>query len=321
MPPVRAFRARRCDAPGVSEVPRHDEVQEVREEALLALAVELPGVRVTRAAVLSRGARHLVLDLALDRPPRQVVARLADPAAAPAVDLARTAAASAMAAAAGVPVPAAVGLRRAAARDEWDCLLMEYAPGDPWSARRLAAGPAAVSAVHEQVRAVLAALRRVHLPSFGELDDDAGTDGCDLLTALHRRAELRIVDPQRRALFDRVLAQEAAQFPDVDGAVLVHDDLHSANVLVTDDEQPTLTAVLDWDKAWAGPADGDLARTAFWDGMPDLEPDGPLKVTERRLVVQQLLWCLEREDDSRRHAADTAELCRRLDVPPLAGTR
>jgi aminoglycoside phosphotransferase (APT) family kinase protein len=162
---------------------------------------------------------------------------------------------------------------------------------------------------------VLAALRSVQLPSFGELDADGRPDGSTLLAALHRRAELRIADPQRRSLFQRVLAQEAALFPDVDGAVLVHDDLHSANLLVADDGE--LTAVLDWDKAWAGPADGDLARTAFWDGLPDLEPDSPVHVPERRLHVQQLLWCLEREDGSARHVADTSALCRRLGVPPL----
>ena len=133
---------------------------------LLALAAGLPGARVTDAEVLSSGTQHRVLRLALDRPPGRVVARLADPAAAPAVDLARTAAASAL----------------------------------------------------------------------------------------------------------------------------------------------------------AGPVDGDLARTAFWDGLPDLEPDGPVRVPERRLHVLQLLWCLEREDGSARHAADTAALCRRLGVLPPVGT-
>jgi aminoglycoside phosphotransferase (APT) family kinase protein len=256
-----------------------------------------------------------VLDLALDRPPRRVVARLADPGAAPAVDLARTAAAADLAAAAGVPVAATVVLRRATAATRWDCLLLEHAPGRPWSVRRPSAGTAAVAAVHQQVREVLASLRTVRLPSFGELDARGQPDGSSLLAALQRRAELRIADPQRRELLTRILAREAALFPDVHGAVLVHDDLHSANLLVTDDPEPVLTAVLDWDKAWAGPADGDLARTAFWDGMPDLDPDDPVRVPERRLLVQQLLWCLEREDDSPRHAADTAGLCRRLGVP------
>jgi aminoglycoside phosphotransferase (APT) family kinase protein len=288
----------------------------VREEALLALAVELPGARVTRTGVLSSGPMHDVLDLALDRPPGRVVARLADPAAAPVVDLARTAAASALAGRAGVPVPEVIGLRRGAAPGHWDCLLLAHVAGLPWSVQRASAGAAAVAAVHAQVRAVQAALRTVRLPSFGELDGDGRPDGSSLLAALHRRAELRITDPQRRAVFHGVLAREAGLFPDVEGAVLVHDDLHSANLLVADQGEPLLAAVLDWDKAWAGPPDGDLARTAFWDGLPDLEVDGPVRVPERRLLVQQLLWCLEREDDSLRHAADTAALCRRLGVAP-----
>jgi aminoglycoside phosphotransferase (APT) family kinase protein len=287
----------------------------VRGEALLALAAELRGACVARAEVLSRGPMHEVLDLALDRPPGRVVARLADPAAAPAVDLARTAAASELAGRAGVPVPEVLALRRGASPVQWDCLLLLHVPGRPWSVRRASADAAAVAAVHAQVRAVQAALRTVRLPSFGELDGSGRPDGGSLLAALHRRAELRITDPERRELFQRVLAREAALFPDVEGAVLVHDDLHSANLLVTDHPEPLLTGVLDWDKAWAGPADGDLARTAFWDGLPDLEADLPVR-PERRLLVQQLLWCLEREDDTPRHTADTAGLCRRLGVPP-----
>ena len=282
----------------------------------LALAAELPGARVTRVEVLSHGSAHRVLDLALDRPPGRLVARLADPAVGGAVDLARTNAAAALAAGAGVPAPEAVGLRRAGGPGQWDCLLLEHVPGIPWSELRGSAGAGAVAAVHAQVRDVLAALRAVRMPSFGELDADGQPDGSTLLAALHRRAALRISDPARRSLMARVLEQEAALLPDVDGAVLVHDDLHSANLLVTDEAEPVLTAVLDWDKAWAGPADGDLARTAFWDGLPDLAPDEAAAHPERRLRVQQLLWCLEREDDSPRHAADTAALCRRLGVPP-----
>jgi aminoglycoside phosphotransferase (APT) family kinase protein len=291
-------------------------VAPVRDEVRLTLAAGLPGARAARAQVLSTGARHLVLEVGLDRPPGRVVARLADPAAAPAVDLARTAVASTMAAAAGVPVPAVLGLRRAAGQGEWDCLLLEHVPGVPWSARVLDAGPADVALLHGQVRALLAALGSVHLPSFGELDADGSPDGASLLEALHRRAALRVTDPRRRALFERVLDREAALFPDDEGAVLVHDDLHAANLLVSDGGPPRLTAVLDWDKAWAGPADGDLARTSFWDGLPDLEPADRQRLSERRLLVLQLLWCLERQDDAPRHVADTASLCRRLGVPP-----
>jgi aminoglycoside phosphotransferase (APT) family kinase protein len=210
-------------------------------------------------------------------------------------------------------------LRRAARPGEWDCLLLEHVPGVPWSTRRRTAGPAAVAVLHAEVRRLQAALRTVRLRAFGELDGTGRPDGSTLLAALHRRVELRTVGAARLALARRVLEREAALFPDVDGAVLVHDDLHAGNLLVSEHADPVLTAVLDWDKAWAGPPDADLARTAFWDGLPGLAPaDGPA-VPERRLLVQQLLWCLERQDDAPRHAADTAALCRRLGVAPPGG--
>lgn len=86
-------------------------------------------------------------------------------------------------------------------------------------------------------------------------------------------------------------------------------------------ERWELAAILDWDKAWAGPAESDCARVAFWDDMtgPGLwsaYPEGEPRTPEQRVraMVYQLLWCLEYDDASPRHAADTAALGRRLGV-------
>ena len=98
--------------------------------------------------------------------------------------------------------------------------------------------------------------------------------------------------------------------------VLVHDDLHSANVLVRrTGARWRLAALLDWEKAWAGPVQADPARLAFWDGMTGpgfwsvhraAEPaqDGD----DRRALVLQLLWCFEHDWPTPRHRADTARL-------------
>jgi aminoglycoside phosphotransferase (APT) family kinase protein len=104
--------------------------------------------------------------------------------------------------------------------------------------------------------------------------------------------------------------------------VLVHDDLHHANVVFTARAGDcVLTGVLDWDKAWAGPGESDVARMAFWDDMTGpafwqtYRAARPTTPGEReRMLVHQLLWCLEYDVRTSRHLADTAAVCDRLGV-------
>ncbi len=124
-----------------------------------------------------------------------------------------------------------------------------------------------------------------------------------------------------------MLEDAADLFAAPGAAALCHDDLHHDNVLVA----PTpagrdVVAVLDWDKAWAGPRESDLARMAFWDGMtgpafwPVLRAARPAcRAEDERWLVHQLLWCLEFPVDTPRHRADTAGLCRRLGLQPPGG--
>ena len=105
--------------------------------------------------------------------------------------------------------------------------------------------------------------------------------------------------------------------------MLCHDDLHHGNLIFQ--ASPSgwrLAAVLDWDKTWAGPRESDVARMAFWDDMTGpgfwevYRAEVPLTSAEQqRLPIYQLLWCLEYDDRSARHLADTAGLRRRLDLP------
>jgi aminoglycoside phosphotransferase (APT) family kinase protein len=162
----------------------------------------------------------------------------------------------------------------------------------------------------------------VRFPAFGELDRSGQPPaGQDVLVALHHRAELRVRDARDRASFHQLLDRKAASFAQ-QAATLSHDDLHHGNVLFRPDRGGwRLVALLDWDKAWAGPAESDVARMAFWDDMT-----GPafweiyranVPATEgaaERALIYQLLWCLEYDDDSPRHTADTARLRRHFAI-------
>jgi aminoglycoside phosphotransferase (APT) family kinase protein len=234
----------------------------------------------------------------------------------------RTAAVVARAAVAGLPVPPVLAAGNAAGEDG-GYLLREHADGIEWHSVGPTLDDDAVRSVHRQFAGLLLALRSVPLDSFGELDRQARPAGLSPVQALHRRADLRVEDPTARELFHEVLDREAALFADA-RPTLAHDDLHHGNVVLRQVEgEWRVAGVLDWEKAWAGPEDSDVARMAFWDGMtgPGFWEVYRAAVPEddddrRRALVHQLLWCLEYAVSTPRHARDTAAVCAALDVTP-----
>ncbi|VTR76156.1 phosphotransferase family protein [Cellulomonas hominis] len=232
------------------------------------------------------------------------------PVGAPGLDLARSSAALQAARAAGVPVPA---LLAAGARDGWQYQVCERVGGRRWSDVAPTLGPPGRARVLTALTDVLARLRTVRYPAFGNLgpqDAPASTE----LDALRARSLARTAPGPRRTAVERLLDRHGHLFDGAAPAVLVHGDLHHANVLV----RPAaagweLAAMLDWDSAWAGPADADTARAALWDDMPGTPvAPGP------RAAVQQLLWCLEYPAETERHRSDTARLAALLGVPAPA---
>jgi aminoglycoside phosphotransferase (APT) family kinase protein len=225
----------------------------------------------------------------------------------------------AMAGAAGVPVAEVLAAHTAVRAGERSHLLHRFVDGTEW--RRVAPrldddgkGP-----VHRQLAECALALQSVSLPAFGELGTVGGGSGGGIETALDRRCELRVADPRRRDWFRSVLASEAAALA-AEVPVLCHDDLHHGNVLLTLSAGAwRVSGVLDWDKAWAGPAESDVARMAFWDGMTGPGSWDVYRAAvpaddawPRRSLVHQLLWCLEYDVATERHRADTAGVARAL---------
>jgi aminoglycoside phosphotransferase (APT) family kinase protein len=184
-----------------------------------------------------------------------------------AADFERTAAATALAATAGVPVAEVLAARTAGPGDEFGHLVQRHVDGLEWRLLRPTLEDGEVRSVHRQIAEALLALQTTRLPGFGDLDTTGGSAHDDLLAALHRRADGLIRDAERRAAFAALLDREAGLFAD-DRPTLCHDDLHHDNVVLAQRHgEWRLAGVLDWDKAWAGPAESDVARMAFWDGM------------------------------------------------------
>jgi len=247
------------------------------------------------------------------------VARLQDSAAGLGADFQRTAAVVGLARDAGVPAPAVLAVDTSGRSGPWQYLLQEHVSGTTWRQVRPLLEEKEVDAAHREIAEVLLAIQTVRFDQFGELDRSARPAGVPLLRALRRRAD-RILRPHDRHAFRQLLDLHEQLF--VDGpqqATLVHDDLHHDNILFAQrGGRWRLAGVIDWDKAWSGPPESDVARMAFWDDMTGHRfwqvYDEAVAVTagrDQRLLLYQLLWCLEYGDGSDRHAGHTAELWRR----------
>jgi len=235
----------------------------------------------------------------------------------------RTAMLTALASTTGAPVPNVLAASNSLYRERWRYLIAEHIDGIRWRELRPTLSPSQVAAAHQLLAQTLRQVQSIRFPTFGELDQHGHPPARqDAVAALHQRAELRVHDPRARASFHEVLDRNAPLFSSVQSATLCHDDLHHNNVLFHHGPEGwQLVALLDWDKAWAGPAESDIARMAFWDdmtgpgfwdGYPAL---GDTHDTAHRALVYQLLWCLEYNDSTARHVSDTNRLRRLLGVP------
>lgn len=278
--------------------------------------------RVARVDVLQGGMDKAVLEVRLTGPPYALILKLAGPDAGTGEDFERTAAVSRVAHRAGAPVAAVLAADTSFRDGPWAYLLQEHVSGRQWREVRPLLDSEQVKAAHREIAAAVLAVQSVHFGSFGELDRSCKPAGTDAPDALRERARLRIARPGAYDLFLAVLEREVDLFEQEHAATLCHDDLHHANVVFRSDGGAWhLAALLDWDKAWAAPPESDIARMAFWDDMTGpgfwevyraAVPASP--GAETRALIYQLLWCLEYDVESARHAADTSDLCRRLGV-------
>lgn len=174
-----------------------------------------------------------------------------------------------------------------------------------------------------------AAIGQMHTIGFstcGEITSDGRVlAGTSYAAALRRRAQRRIANPAHVALFLSVLQEHHALFESLPAGVLCHEDLNPGNLLVQElPAGPPALWVLDFDSAWAGCAESDLARLEFWRGMMGegfweaYRTFAPLSDSySQRRPIFQLLWCLEYARPTVKHLRDTASVCEALRLPPV----
>jgi len=147
----------------------------------------------------------------------------------------------------------------------------------------------------------------------------------DFVAAWEQRAREFIPNENFRAAFFSALEPRQELFLDLGPASLCHEDLHGYNLLFDRTNHGwRLSGVLDFDKAWAGSRESDLARLEFWDGMTGnafwqaYQRSYPMDLAyPQRRLLYQLFWCLEYAAPTLRHQADTDKVCRALGIPQI----
>ena len=283
------------------------------------------GTRICDARVVRRARDYLVAIAIVDRPALRVVVKSAGPAAALACPFESTAATlRRVRDETDVPVPTVLAVGRRDGHGDRRFLVTSSLPGVPWSDVRAAVPDADLAPARADLGRALAALHGLRHRAYGEIGADGEVvDGDAYLPALVARARRRIAAAAQAERFVALLEERADAFASVDAPTLAHEDPNPTNLLLERREgRLRLSGVLDFDSAWAGGPEGDLARLALWDGMADpgfwrsYGASGPEALPSTRRLLHQLLWCLEFAAASDRHRADTARVCRALGVDP-----
>ncbi len=172
-------------------------------------------------------------------------------------------------------------------------------------------------------------LHNIPFEQFGEIDANATIPfGATYLPALTQRIEKRITHPRRAASLTALLRERSRLFSDIRDARLTHDNLNAANIKLRQDGATkwVLAGILDFDNAWAGCPESDLARIeswrgligpGFWEGYRSVRPVASTYPQRRALF--QLLWCMEYAEYagiSPQHMAEIQRVCQELGVNP-----
>ena len=205
----------------------------------------------------------------------------------------------------------------------WRYLITTYLAGKEWAAYRMQMDADQRSSAYRQIGEIVAKIHSLDFPFFGEIALNGSVlTKLPYIEALKERANTRIIDTNLYQFFLSVLERYSHLFADINDARLCHEDLHHFNILFSQSQGGwVLSGILDFDKAWSGHHEIDLARMEFWRGMTNKEFWNAYQkrisispMYQQRKLIYQLLWCLEFAQLTEEHIKDTQEVCGLLGV-------
>jgi aminoglycoside phosphotransferase (APT) family kinase protein len=283
------------------------------------------GVEIVDYQIGNQRHDYLVLLVQLRSPSLEVVVKLAGPEAPYDYPFERTAVIHHLVAAnTTIIMPEIIAVDVSYQAWPWRYLIKTHVPGIEWNAVQPQMRAEELPDAYGQIGNAVAQLHTIEFPAFGELSAEGQVEaGGSYLAVLRARANRLIKTERLRDYFSAVLVRYAHLFDDVSTANLCHEDLHRYNILFENRQgQWRLTTILDFDKAWAGHRETDLARLDLWTGMTNeafwqaYNAVCPVdSLYRQRRPVYQLLWCLEVAWPTARHLADTRQVCQELSFP------
>jgi aminoglycoside phosphotransferase (APT) family kinase protein len=293
---------------------------------LLRSAIGVPGA-VAGYRVTSARRDYAVIVAQLSEPAMEVVVKLAGPDAPIACPFNRTAAiARLVRERTDIPTFEVLAVDVSYRVWPWRYLITTCVPGETWSEVVPKLKPHEAQAIYYQLGRAVAAIHTLRFPACGEIGaDGVVAPGAPYLSVLIGRARRRIASAQHADLFISLAMERAELFGAITEGALCHDDLNPHNLLLRSvGGHWQLAAVLDFDSAWSGDPESDLARLDLWRGMTGegfyqayeaIRPISPRYLDRRPLY--QLLWCLEYARPTPQHRADTAHVCAQLGIAPI----
>jgi aminoglycoside phosphotransferase (APT) family kinase protein len=173
----------------------------------------------------------------------------------------------------------------------------------------------------DNIARTVSELHSARIAGYGHFRNSSSIVEEPLLVALQRHADQTIRSPDLLDRFRSVLDRRSADFCGSLRAGITHEDLHGFNILFAEDHPTRVSAVLDFDKAWVGPVESDIARMTLWTFMMSSRSMEVYRVRipeddgyDVRRSIYQLLWCFEFAQQTPEHLRTTNELCRTLGI-------
>jgi aminoglycoside phosphotransferase (APT) family kinase protein len=283
-------------------------------------------VQIETYQVVNDQQDYWALIVQLQRPRLKVLIKLAGPKAAHFYSFDRTAVLNRLIRQqTSIPMPEIVAIDTSYTQWPWRYLIQTYVPGEEWADVLPKLDAHERTDAYGQIGRAIAELHRISFSEFGVFAEDGTVQAeSSLVDALTTRIQRHITSSRLTEMALSVIESHAALLR-LTRATLCHEDLHRHNILFHYiNGRWQLATILDFDKAWAGHHEIDLARMDLWHGQTGdgfwpayqaiipLDPDYP-----QRRPVYQFIWCLEFAVNTPAHLQDTQRLCEMLGLPPI----
>lgn len=225
-----------------------------------------------------------------------------------------------------IPMPEIIAVDVSYRVYPWQYLVKSYLPGNEWATVKPLLHDKKLRQAYQQIGDAVAQLHSISFDSFGDVSPNGiEVADSDYFGTLLERVNASIRQEHIKQDFLDLLQANEGLFSKVTQPRLCHEDLHPHNILFYQSAgEWQLATVLDFDKAWAGHYEIDLAKLELWTGMTgDGFWDGYTDVMRvddlypQRRPFYQLWWCLDYAANTPKHLADTAQLCNLLHFPMI----